>query len=102
MNKYGWSSDYSAEIAETICDRLVYGESLRDSCADRAMPAATWGTKALAYCDPVTAMAVAQIETLLGGLCLLNRRSCMALAMVEAAAPKIESPNHRQQNDSSG
>jgi hypothetical protein len=25
-----------------------------------------WGTKALAYCDPVTGMAVAQIETLLG------------------------------------
>jgi hypothetical protein len=24
-----------------------------------------WGTKALAYCDPVTGMAVAQIETLL-------------------------------------
>jgi len=43
MSKYGWSSDYSAEIAETICDRLVYGESLRDICADRAMPAAKHG-----------------------------------------------------------
>jgi hypothetical protein len=29
---------YSAEIAETICDRLVNGESLRAICADPPMP----------------------------------------------------------------
>jgi hypothetical protein len=35
----GRPSDYSAEIAETICGRLVDGESLRAICADPAMPA---------------------------------------------------------------
>ena len=35
----GRPSDYNAEIAETICDRLVDGESLRAICADPAMPA---------------------------------------------------------------
>ena len=33
------SPGYSAEIAETICDRLVNGESLRAICADPGMPA---------------------------------------------------------------
>ena len=37
--KRGRPSDYSAEIAEAICDRLVNGESLRAVCADPAMPA---------------------------------------------------------------
>ena len=37
--KRGRPSDYSAEIAEAICDRLVDGESLRAICADPAMPA---------------------------------------------------------------
>jgi hypothetical protein len=32
ISEYSWSSAYSAEIAETICDRLVNGESLRTSC----------------------------------------------------------------------
>jgi hypothetical protein len=32
-------SEYSAEIAETICKRLMNGESLRAICADPAMPA---------------------------------------------------------------
>jgi hypothetical protein len=32
-------SEYSAEIAETICERLMNGESLRAICADSAMPA---------------------------------------------------------------
>ena len=36
--KRGRPSDYSAEIAEAICDRLVNGESLRAICADPAMP----------------------------------------------------------------
>jgi hypothetical protein len=35
----GRKSDYHAEIAETICNRLVNGESLRAICADPAMPA---------------------------------------------------------------
>ena len=30
---------YSTEIAQTICDRFVEGESLRAICADPAMPA---------------------------------------------------------------
>ncbi len=33
------SFDYSAEIAMTICSRLINGESLRAICADPAMPA---------------------------------------------------------------
>jgi hypothetical protein len=33
--KRGRPSDYSAEIAEAICDRLVNGESLRAICADQ-------------------------------------------------------------------
>ncbi len=33
------SPGYSTEIAETICDRLVNGESLRAICADPRMPA---------------------------------------------------------------
>jgi hypothetical protein len=37
--KRGRSSGYSAEIAETICDRLANGESLRAICADPGMPA---------------------------------------------------------------
>ena len=39
QSKRGRPSDYSAEIAETICERLVNGESLRAICADPAMPA---------------------------------------------------------------
>jgi hypothetical protein len=37
--KRGRPPDYSAEIAETICERLVNGESLRAICAEPAMPA---------------------------------------------------------------
>jgi hypothetical protein len=33
------TSGYDREIAETICDRLVNGESLRAICANPAMPA---------------------------------------------------------------
>jgi hypothetical protein len=36
--KRGRPSDYSAEIADTICDRLAGGESLRAICADAGMP----------------------------------------------------------------
>jgi hypothetical protein len=36
--KRGRRSDYSAEIADTICDRLAGGESLRAICADAGMP----------------------------------------------------------------
>jgi hypothetical protein len=35
----GRTSGYDAEIAQTICERLVNGESLRAICADPAMPA---------------------------------------------------------------
>jgi terminase small subunit-like protein len=37
--KDGRSPGYSAEIAETICERLINGESLRAICADPRMPA---------------------------------------------------------------
>src|SRR6266480_1240925 len=37
--KDGRSLGYSAEIAETICERLINGESLRAICADPRMPA---------------------------------------------------------------
>jgi len=36
--KRGRPSDYSAEIADTICDRLAGGDSLRAICADAGMP----------------------------------------------------------------
>lgn len=32
------SSDYTPELAEAICDRLMLGESLRQICLDPAMP----------------------------------------------------------------
>lgn len=32
------SHGYDVEIAETICHRLINGESLRAICADPAMP----------------------------------------------------------------
>jgi hypothetical protein len=35
----GRPSEYSDKIAQTICERLVDGESLRAICADPAMPA---------------------------------------------------------------
>jgi hypothetical protein len=38
QHKRGRPSDYSAEIADTICDRLAGGESLRAICADAGMP----------------------------------------------------------------
>jgi hypothetical protein len=37
--KRGRPSDYGVEIGETICMRLVNGESLRAICTDPAMPA---------------------------------------------------------------
>jgi hypothetical protein len=37
--KDGRTSGYDVGIAETICERLVNGESLRAICADPAMPA---------------------------------------------------------------
>jgi hypothetical protein len=37
--KRGRSPGYSTEIAETICDRLAEGESLRGLCTDPTMPA---------------------------------------------------------------
>jgi hypothetical protein len=36
--KRGRPSHFSAEIADTICDRLAGGESLRAICADDGMP----------------------------------------------------------------
>jgi len=38
QHKRGRPSDYSAEIADTICNRLAGGESLRAICADAGMP----------------------------------------------------------------
>jgi hypothetical protein len=35
----GRPSEYGDKIAQTICERLVDGESLRAICADPAMPA---------------------------------------------------------------
>jgi len=37
-NQRGRPSNYSALVAEAICNRLVNGESLRAICADPAMP----------------------------------------------------------------
>jgi hypothetical protein len=39
QHKDGRTSGYDVEIAETICERLVNGESLRAICADPSMPA---------------------------------------------------------------
>ena len=36
--KIGRPSDYSEALAETICDRIADGESLRSICVDDAMP----------------------------------------------------------------
>ena len=36
----GRPSDYSAELADRICNRLIDGESLRQICRDADMPAA--------------------------------------------------------------
>jgi hypothetical protein len=38
QRKRGRPSNYSAEIASTICDRLAEGKSLRAICADAGMP----------------------------------------------------------------
>src|SRR5262249_46433192 len=38
QRRRGRPSDYCAEIAMTICDRLADGESLRAICADAGMP----------------------------------------------------------------
>ena len=38
QHKRGRPSHYSAEIADTICNRLAGGESLRAICADAGMP----------------------------------------------------------------
>jgi len=38
QHKRGRPSHYSAEIADTICDRLAGGESLRAICTDDGMP----------------------------------------------------------------
>ena len=38
QHKRGRPSHYSAEIADTICDRLAGGESLRAICTDAGMP----------------------------------------------------------------
>lgn len=36
--KRGRPSTYSFETAEVICERLAYGESLRQICSDETMP----------------------------------------------------------------
>jgi hypothetical protein len=38
QSKRGRPSDYSVEIADTICNRLAGGESLRAICANDGMP----------------------------------------------------------------
>ena len=38
QRRRGRPSDYCAEIARTICDRLADGESLRAICVDAGMP----------------------------------------------------------------
>ena len=48
QHKRGRRSDYSAEIANTICDRLAGGESLRAICADAGMPDRTTVSRWLA------------------------------------------------------
>ena len=39
--KIGRPSEYSAETADAICERLIEGESLRAICASEGMPAAS-------------------------------------------------------------
>jgi Bacteriophage Sf6, terminase small subunit-like len=36
--KRGRPSNYTTEVADAICERLAYGESLRAICADAGMP----------------------------------------------------------------
>jgi hypothetical protein len=45
-------------------DEQFYSSTFR---ATRAQVIKGWGTKALAYCDPITGMAFARIDTLLTG-----------------------------------
>lgn len=64
----GRPTDYSVELAATICARLVEGESLRSVCRDEAMPSLTavftWLAKHSEFADQYARAREEQAETL--------------------------------------
>jgi Bacteriophage Sf6, terminase small subunit-like len=68
--KRGRPSTYSVEVMEVICERLVYGESLRQICCDETMPGRRtvfqWLEKHAEFAQLYTAAREDQIEGLLG------------------------------------
>lgn len=64
--KKGRPSTFTQEIANTICDRLTGGESLRQICRDDNMPAASqvclWLTKNTVFREQYSAAREAQVE----------------------------------------
>lgn len=64
----GRPTDYSVELAATICARLVEGESLRSICRDDAMPSLTavftWLAKHSEFADQYARAREEQAETL--------------------------------------
>ena len=68
--KRGRPSTYSVETTEVICERLVYGESLRQICCDETMPSRRtvfqWLAKYPEFARLYTAAREDQIDGLLG------------------------------------
>jgi hypothetical protein len=68
--KRGRPSTYSVEVMEVICERLVYGESLRQICCDETMPGRRtvfqWLEKHPEFTELYTAAREAQIDHMLG------------------------------------
>lgn len=68
--KRGRPSTYSVETTEVICERLVYGESLRQICCDETMPSRRtvfqWLEKHPEFAELYTAAREAQIDHLFG------------------------------------
>ena len=68
--KRGRPSTYSVEVMEVICERLAYGESLRQICCDETMPGRRtvfqWLEKHPGFADFYTAAREAQIDYILG------------------------------------
>lgn len=61
-------SGYTQELAATICDRLVNGESLRSICRDEGMPAPStvclWLTQNASFAEQYAHAREAQADTL--------------------------------------
>lgn len=64
----GRKSEYTQEVADTICDRLAEGESLRAICRDEAMPAMStvfkWLTQQPTFAEQYTRAREEQAEAL--------------------------------------